>query len=80
VHAFDGDGRGYRRVVLDSEELRGSQEEDGTYPFATGLEAVAHRRVQPRGPGFRRWEMQVDTAFDAGDEALVFGRKIHQGA
>jgi hypothetical protein len=35
--------------------------------------------MQAAGAGFRRREVQIEATFDAGDEALMFGREIHRG-
>ena len=74
------DGGGDGRFDVGAKKFRRGQHEDRAKAFAARFQAVPHRGVKTRRTGLRRRKVQIEAAFDAGDEALVFGREIHRAA
>jgi hypothetical protein len=51
VHALHGHGGRHGGAGGPATQLGGSEDQDRAQPFATGLQAVPHRRVQAGGAG-----------------------------
>jgi putative FmdB family regulatory protein len=80
VHAFDGDGRWKGEVFWRTEGFRHGEDEDRTKAFTAGFQAVAHGGVQPGRTRFLGRNVAIEAAFDLGNEAFEFGRKVHRKA